>query len=116
MKHLNDLANHIKEITNNVSCVNFDKIYSYKYQQMVVYSFGKIFQDIINADPSSTFALSCYINLDYYEEYYHNFPVALKHIKFTEITANPFIDLLVLCEITRDRLVTSFTAKGSSYW
>ena len=39
----NDIANHIKEIINDVTPVNFDKIYSYERRQMVVNQFEKIF-------------------------------------------------------------------------
>ena len=37
------IANHIKEINNDVTRVNFDNIYSYERQQMIVHKFDKIF-------------------------------------------------------------------------
>ena len=46
-----DITNHIKEITNDVTHVNFDNIYSYERKQMVVHKFDKIFQGILNVDP-----------------------------------------------------------------
>ena len=52
-----DIANHIKEINNNVTRVNFDNNYSYQRKQIIVYKFDKIFQGIIDADPSCTFPL-----------------------------------------------------------
>ena len=36
-----DTANHISEITNDISHVNFDSIFPYKKQQMTNYSFKK---------------------------------------------------------------------------
>ena len=59
-----DNANHIKEINNDVTCVNFDNKYSYARKQMVVNNFDKIFQGILDADPSCTFPLSCYFLVD----------------------------------------------------
>ena len=53
-----DIANHIKEINNDVTRVNFDANFSYQCKQMVVNEFDKIFQGIIDADPSCTFPLS----------------------------------------------------------
>ena len=42
MKRLNDndIVNHIRDIINDIICVNFDKNYSYKHWQMVVNSFS----------------------------------------------------------------------------
>ena len=51
----NDIANHIKEINNDVTHVNFDKIYFYEHRQIVVNQFDKIFQGIIDKDPFVTF-------------------------------------------------------------
>ena len=59
-----DIANHIKEISNNVTGVNFDNNYSYARKQMVVNNFDKIFQGIIDADPSCTFPLLQYFLMD----------------------------------------------------
>ena len=36
-----DVVNHVKEINNNVTCVNFDNNYSYQRKQMVVHKFDK---------------------------------------------------------------------------
>ena len=38
-----DIANHIKEINNDVTCVKFDKNYSYQRILMVLSQFDKIF-------------------------------------------------------------------------
>lgn len=47
----NDIANHIKEITKDVTSVVFDKkLYFYKQPQMVVHSFNNFFQGIIDDD------------------------------------------------------------------
>ena len=48
----NNIANHIKEFNNDVTRVNLDVNYSYQRKQMVVNQFNKIFQGIIDADPS----------------------------------------------------------------
>ena len=50
-----DIANHIKEINNNVTRVNFDANYSYQCKQMIVNNFYKIIQGIIDADPVRIF-------------------------------------------------------------
>ena len=47
-----NIANHIKEINNDVTCVNFDVIYSYERRYMMVNQFERIFQGIINTHPS----------------------------------------------------------------
>ena len=65
-----DLANHIKEINNDVTYLNFDNIYSYEYWQMVVHKFDKIFQGILDADSSFTFSLSHYFLMDWYKDYF----------------------------------------------
>ena len=69
-----DIANHIKEINNNVTCVNFDNNYSYARKQMVVHNFDKIFQGILDADLSCTFPLSRYFIMDWYKEYFPKCP------------------------------------------
>ena len=61
-----DIANHIKEINNNVTRVYFEANHSYQRKQMVVNKFCKIFQGIINADPSCTFPLSQYFFMNWY--------------------------------------------------
>ena len=60
----------------NVTRVNFDKIYSYAHQQMVINQFDKIFQGIIDVDPSCTFPLSRYFPTELYKNYV---PYVLTH-------------------------------------
>ena len=87
----NDIANHIKEIDNDVTRVNFDKIYSYKRRQMVVHQFDKISQGIIDADPSCTFTLSRYFHMDLYKDYVPMCPYTHEHIASIVMTVNPYI-------------------------
>lgn len=65
----NDIDNHIREITKDVTCMNFDRIYSYARQQMVVYHFDKIFQGIIDVESSCTFPLSLYFHMELCKDY-----------------------------------------------
>ena len=68
-----DVANHVKEINNDVTCVNFDNNnnnYLYALKQMVVNKFDKIFQGKIDADPSCTFPLSRYFFMDWHTGYF----------------------------------------------
>ena len=110
-----DIANHIKEINNNITHVNFDNNYSYERKQMVVHKFEKIFQGIIDADPSSTFPLSQYFLMDWYTGYFTKCTDAQEQIEPIVITADPYIDLFTLHDMIRDRLVSSFTAKGLKF-
>ena len=112
----NDIANHNKEIDKDVTCVKFDKIYSYERRQIVVHQFDKIFQGIIDVDPSCTFSLSRYIHMELYKAYVSQCPYTQEHIASIVMTADPYIDSLTLCEMVRDRPVFSLTAKGLNYW
>ena len=111
-----DIANHIKEINNDVTRVNFDNNYSYERKQMVVNQFDKIFQSIIDADPSCTFPLSRYFLMDWYTGWFGKCTDAQEQIDSIDITANPYIDLSTLRDMIGDRLVSSLTAKGLRFW
>ena len=65
-----DIANLIKEIANNVIRATFDAIYSYERSIMVINQFDKIFQGLLDADPSCTFPLSHYFLMDWYQGYF----------------------------------------------
>lgn len=108
-----DITNHIKKINNDVTHVNFDKIYSYQRRQMVVHQFKKIFQGILDVDPSCT--LSRYIELDSYIDRYCPNSLDHKDIESITMTADPYIDIWTLQLMLRDRLVFSLTAKGLKY-
>ena len=111
-----DIANHITEINNDVNRVNFDDNYSYERKQMVVNQFDKIFQSIIDADPSCTFPLSRYFLMDWYTGWFGNCTDAQEQIDSIEITADPYIDLSTLRDMLGDCLVSSLTAKGLRFW
>ena len=111
-----DIANHIKEINNDVTRANFDNNYSYERKQMVVNQFDKIFQGIIDSDPSCTFPLSRYFLMDRYTGYFTNCTDAQEQINSIVITPSPYIDLSTLRDMIRVRLVSSLTAKGLKYW
>ena len=110
-----DIANHIKEINNNVTHVNFDNNYSYARKKMVVHNFDKIFQGILDADPSCTFLLSRYFHMDLYKDYAPMCLYTKEHIASFVMTADPYIDLLTLREMLRYRLVYSITVKELKY-
>ena len=112
----NDIANHVKEINNNVNRVNFDNNYSYERKQMVVHKFDKIFQGIIDADPSCMFPLSRYFLMDWYTGHFTKCTDAQEQIDSIVITADPYIDLSTLRDMIGDRLVSSLTAKGLKFW
>merc|ERR1711884_367221 len=111
-----DIANHIKEINNDVTRVNFDANYSYQRKQMVVNKFDTIFQGIIDADPSCTFLLSRYFLMDWYTGWFCNCTDAQEQIDSIVMTADPYIDLSTLRDMIGDRLVSSLTAKGLRFW
>ena len=101
-----DIANHIKEIDNDVTHVNFDKIYSYQHTQMVAHQFEKIFQRKLNADPSSTLPLSCYIDLDLYIDHYcPNSDAFCNYVESVTITSDPHVDMLTLRKTIGDHIV-----------
>ena len=102
-----DIANHIKEINNDVTRVNFDNIYSYEHKQMVVNQFDKIFQGILDADPSCTFPLSRYFLMDWYTGYFTKCTDTQEQIDSIEMTPSPYIDLDTFREMLGDRLVSS---------
>ena len=53
-----DITNHIKEIANDVTHVNFCALYPYdQHSLMALKQFDKIFKGIIDADRSCTFPL-----------------------------------------------------------
>ena len=112
----NNIANHIKEINNDVTRVNFDANYSYQRKQMVVNKFDTIFQGIINADPSCTFTLSQYFLMDWYTGWFSNSTEAQEPIDSIVMTTKPNIGLSTPCEMLRDCLVSSLTSKGLKYW
>ena len=111
-----DIANHIKEINNDVTRVNFDANYSYQCKQMVVNKFDKIFQGIIDADPSCTFPLSRYFLMDWYTGWFGNCTDSQEQIDSIVITADPYINLFTLRDMIGDCLVSSLTAKGLRFW
>ena len=112
-----NISNHINEIDNNVTHVNFDAIYSYERRQiMVVNQFDKIFQGILDVDPSCTFPLSCYFLIDWYKDYFPKCTYTQEQIDSIVMTTDPYIDLLTLQDMLRDRLVSSLTSKGLKYW
>ena len=107
-----DIANHIKEINNDVTCVTFEKNYTYQHLSMVHPRFDKIFQVMLNADPSCTFPLYHYCDFDRYQEFSsceEDFMWAIEQIK---MTADPYIDLSTLHDMIGDCLVSSLTTKG----
>ena len=108
-------ANQIKEINNDVTRVNFNNNYSYSRKQMVVHIFDKIFQGILDADPSCTFPLSRYFLMDWHTGYFTKFTDAQEHIDSIEITPFPYIDLSTLFNMLRDCLVSSLTVKRLWY-
>ena len=112
----NDITNHIKEINNYVTHVNFDKICSYERRQMVANQFDNIIQGMFDADPSYTFPLSCYFFMDWYTDYAPVCPDAQEQIASIVMTTNPFIDLLTLDTTLRDHLVSLLTSKRLNYW
>ena len=112
----NDITNHIKEIKNDVTHVNFDKIYSYEHRQMVINQFEKKFQSIIDADPSRMFPLSCYFHMELYKDYISECPYTQEHITSIITATNPYIDALTLREMIGDHLVFSLTTKRLKYW
>ena len=112
----NDIANHIKEINNDVTRVNFDANYSYQRKQMVVNKFDSIFQGIIDADPSCTFPLSQYFLMDWYTGWFCNCTDAQEQIDSIVMTVDPYIELSTLRDMIGDRLVSSLTAKGLQFW
>ena len=111
-----DIANHIKEIDNDVICVNFGEIYSCEHRQMVVNQFDKIFQGILDADPWCMFPLSRYFLMDWYKDYFPKCPYTQEQIDSIELPARSNIDLSTLRDIIGDRLVSSLTSKGLNYW
>merc|ERR1739836_294739 len=111
-----DIANHIKEINNDVTRVNFDANYSYKREQMVVNKFDKIFQGIIDADPSCTFTLSQYFLMDWYTGWFRNCTDTQEQIDSIVITVDPYIDISILRDMIGDCLVSSLTAKDLQFW
>ena len=111
-----DIANHITEINNDVTRVDFDNNYSYERRQMVVNQFDKIFQGIIDADPSCTFPLSSYFLMDWYTGYFPDCTDTQEQIDSIVLPADPYIDLFTLRDMLGDRLVSSLTAKGLKYW
>ena len=84
-----DIVNHIKEINNNVTRVNFDANYSYQRKQIVVNQFDTIFQGIIDADPLCTFSLSQYFLMDWYTGWFRNCTDSQEQIDSIVITAEP---------------------------
>ena len=111
-----DIANHVKKINNNVTPVNFDHNYSYQCKQMIIHKFDKIFQGIINADPSCTFILSQYFLMDWYTGYFTKFADPQEQIDLIEMTPSPYIDLSIFREMLGDCLVSSLTTKELWYW
>ena len=83
---------------------------------MVVHKFDKILQGIIDADPSCTFPLSQYFLKDWYTTWFGNCTDSQEHIDSIVITADPYIDLITLCDMIGDHLVSSLTAKGLQFW
>ena len=83
---------------------------------MVVHNFDKIFQGILNADPSCMFPLSCYFLLDWYKDYFPKCSYAQEQINSIELPARPNIDLSTLRDMIGDHLVSSLTTKGLNYW
>lgn len=73
MQNLNDkdIANHIKEIANDVTYLNFYKTYSYEHSLMVLSQFDRIFQGMMDADPSCTYPLSQYSKFDKFNNFHH---------------------------------------------
>merc|ERR1711983_460950 len=88
-----DIANHIKEINKDDTRVDFDNNYSYARKQMVVHKFDKIFQGILDADPSCMFPLSCYFLMDWYTGYFTKCTDTQEQIDSIEMTPDPYIDL-----------------------
>ena len=111
-----DIANHIKEINNDVTCVNFDANYSYQCKQMIVNKFDKIFQGIIDADLSCTFPLSRYFLMDWYTGWFRNCTDVQEQIDSIVITSDPNIDLFTLRDMIGDHLESSLTDKGLRFW
>ena len=79
---------------------------------MIINKFDKIFQGIIDAEPSCMFTLSQYFLMDWYTSWFSNCTDSQEQIDSIVITANPYIDLSTLRDMIGDRLVSSLTAKG----
>ena len=107
-----DISNHIKEINNNVTRVNFDANYSYQHKQMAVNNF----QGIIDTDTSCTFPLPRYFLMDWYTGWFGNCTDSQEQIDSIVITADPYIDLFTLCDMIGDCLASFLTAKGLWFW
>ena len=83
---------------------------------MVLNQFDKIFQGIIDADPSCTFPLSRYLLMDWYTDWFGNCTDSQEQIDSIVITADPYIDLTTRRDKIGDCLVSSLTAKGLQFW
>ena len=84
-----DIVNHIKETNNGVTRVNFNNNYSYAHKQMVVHNFDKIFQGILDADPSCTFPLPRYFHMNWYTGYFTKCTDSQEQIDSIVITTDP---------------------------